>query len=116
MLKRISNVVLVCGVVLFSYAIAAAQDTPATTPTTSTNPRVVVTDNLAKSSAPTTASQPTAGATKTTTVGKYSISIKEGVTGQNMEDGKYVTVTKWDGTKWVSKREWIANPPKPNPQ
>jgi len=111
MLRRISNVALVCAVVLFSYAIAAAQNTPTTT---STNPRVVVTDNLAKTT-PTT-SQPTAGATKTTTVGKYSISIKEGVTGQNMENGKYVTVTKWDGTKWVSKREWVANPPKPNPQ
>jgi hypothetical protein len=97
---------------LFSYAIAAAQDTPTTT---STNPRVVVTDNLAKPTTPPTTAQPTAGATKSTTVGKFTISVKEGVTGMNMENGKYVTVTKWDGSKWVSKREWIANPPKPNP-
>jgi hypothetical protein len=116
MLKRIRNIALVCAVVLFSYAAAAAQDTTSTTPTK--NPRVVVTDNLAKPTTPSSSTQPTAGTTKTTKVGNFSINITEGVTGQNMENGKYVTVTKWDGSKWVSKREWVQNTPpasKPNP-
>jgi hypothetical protein len=78
---------------------------------------VVVTDNLAKPASP-AATVPAAKST-TTKVGNYNVSITEGVTGQNLENGKYMTVTRWDGTKWASKREWVPNNPaaaKPNPQ
>ena len=114
------------GVVLFSYAAANGQSTTTTTTTTtSTNPRVVVTDNLSKpSTASTQATKPT---TTTTKIGNYNVNVTEGVTaasptggmtGQNMENGKYLNITKWDGTKWVTKREWVPNnaPVKPNPQ
>jgi len=109
------------GVVLFSYAVSYGQQTSTTTTTTttSTNPRVVVTDNLAK---PTTAaSQPTKPATSTTKIGNYNVNVSEGVTAQaqTQQSGKFLTITKWDGTKWVTKREWVpTNAPlaKPNPQ
>lgn len=114
MIKRLSSLLLFAGVVLFSYAAANAQNTPApaTQPTTtSSNPRVVITDNLA------TPAASTAATPKTTTqsYGNHNVTVTEGVTGINLENGKYLTVTKWDGTKWVTKREWVANAPKPNP-
>ena len=105
------------GVVLFSYAAASAQQTTTTT-TTSTNSRVVITDNLSKPSTP-PANQSNAPTTKSTKIGNFSVNVTEGVTGQNMENGKFLTVTKWDGTKWVTKREWVPNKAaatKPNPQ
>jgi hypothetical protein len=109
------------GVVLFSYVAANAQQTtttttPPTTTPTSTNSRVVVTDNLAQ---PATTAPTEKPATTTTKIGNYSVNVTEGVKGQTMENGKFVTMTKWDGTKWVTKREWvkISTPaPKPNPQ
>ena len=116
---------MLVGFVLFSYAVAAAQTTPTTntttttTPTTtSTNSRVVVTDNLAKPA--TTRSSTSSSASSTTKkIGNYNINVTEGVTGQNLENGKFLTVTKWDGSKWVTKREWVPNntpASKPNPQ
>ena len=85
--------------------------------TPTTNPRVVVTDNLSKPATP--ATQTARPTTTTTKVGNFSINVTEGVTGQNLESGKYLTVTKWDGSKWVTKREWVPNGPvgtKPSPQ
>lgn len=121
--KRLSSLAMFVGVVLFSYAAANAQQTTPTTttatPTTpTTNSRVVVTDNLAKPSTPAT-SQSTKPTTTTKTIGNYSVKVTEGVTGQNLENGKFLTVTRWDGTKWVTKREWTPNntpAAKPNPQ
>ena len=116
MIKRLSSLLLFAGVVLFSYAAANAQNTPAPTtqPTTASNPRVVITDNLAK---PATPAASTAATPKTTTqsYGNHNVTVTEGVTGINLENGKYLTVTKWDGSKWVTKRECVANAPKPNP-
>ena len=113
-IRRLSGLALFAGVVLFSYASANAQDTT-TTPTS--NPRVVVTDNLSKPNTPSTeAVKPT---TTTTKIGNYSVNVSEGVTGQNLENGKFLTITKWDGTKWVTKRQFVPNGPaanKPNPQ
>jgi hypothetical protein len=124
--KRLSSLAMFVGFVLFSYAVGYGQQTttttttPATTSTTptSTNPRVVVTDNLAKPATATTAAtnRPT---TSTTKVGNFNINVTEGVTGQDLENGKFLTITKWDGTKWVTKREWVPNngtAAKPNPQ
>jgi hypothetical protein len=145
-LKAFLNVGLLSLVVLFSYGIVKAQDQtkPTTTPAqpttaqpststqpatattiTSTNPRVVVTDNLSKPA--TTATQATQPATTTKAFGKYSVNVTDNVTAapatpaQNMENGKYFTVTSWDGSKWVTKRTWMPNngsaaatPAKPN--
>ena len=115
------------GFVLFSCAAVKAQQTtttttsPTTTPTTitSTNPRVVVTDNLAKPT--TSAASQTTPKTSTTKIGNYNVNVSEGVTAQaqTQQSGKFLTVTKWDGSKWVTKREWVpTNGPaaKPNPQ
>jgi hypothetical protein len=110
------------GFVLFSYAIADAQQTTTTTTTTTTTPttnsRVVVTDNLAKPSTP-SSNQPSTPVTNTKKIGNYNVNVTEGVTGQNMDNGKFLTITRWDGTKWVTKREWVPNnapAAKPNPQ
>jgi hypothetical protein len=133
-LKAFLNVGLLSLVVLFSYGIVKAQDqtkptTPPAQPTTdqpstptqpattitSTNPRVVVTDNLSKPA--TAATQTTQPATTTKAFGKYSVNVTDNVTAapttpaQNMENGKYYTVTSWDGSKWVTKRTWMPNNP-----
>jgi hypothetical protein len=115
-IKGLSSLLLFAGVVLFSYAAANAQNTPASTsqPTTASNPRVVVTDNLAKPATP-ASSTATTPKTSTQSYGNHNVTVTEGVTGINLENGKYLTVTKWDGSKWVTKREWVANAPKPNP-
>jgi len=106
------------GFVLFSYALANAQETKTTTTTTSTNSRVVVTDNLAKPA--TTAAETAKPATTTTKIGNYSVNVTEGVTATaapSPQSGKFYNMTKWDGTKWVTSRVFVANKPtaaKPN--
>lgn len=102
-------------VVLFSYTIANAQDKTTTPPA---SPRVVVTDPLEKPA--TTTAQTATPATKTTTFGNHAVTVTENVTGMNLENGKFLTVTRWNGTKWVTKREWVLNKTapaatKPNP-
>jgi hypothetical protein len=123
-IKGFVNVGLILVAVLFSYAVANAQNptsdkTTATQPTTPSH-KVVVTDNLAKPETSNTqaTSQPK---TTTTKIGNYSVNVTENVQGQSLENGKFYTVTTWDGTKWVSKRTWMPNkpgavaaPPKPN--
>lgn len=120
--KRLSSLAMFLGFVLFSYATVDAQQTTTTSTTTTTTPttnsRVVVTDNLAKPATPTT-NQPSTLATNTKKIGNYNVNVTEGVTGQNIDNGKFLTITRWDGTKWVTKREWVANnapAAKPNPQ
>src|SRR5690349_18022580 len=102
-IKRLSSLLLFVGVVLFSYAAANAQNTPPTTPTkteeptattTPASPRVVITDNLAKPATPAAAA--TTPKTTTQSFGNHNVTVTEGVTGINLENGKYVTVTKWD--------------------
>jgi hypothetical protein len=134
-IKGFINAGLILVAVLFSYAIANAQNqTPTkktttpdktTTNTTADQPampthKVVVTDNLAK---PDASNAQAANQAKTTTkkIGNYSVNVTDNVQGQSMENGKFYTVTTWDGTKWVSKRTWMPNPgtaaapAKPNP-
>ena len=121
--KRLSSLAMFVGFVLFSCAVADAQQTTTSTTTTTTttpttNSRVVVTDNLAKPATPTT-NQPSPPTTTTKKIGNYNVNVTEGVTGQNMDNGKFLTITRWDGTKWVTKREWVPNnapAAKPNPQ
>jgi hypothetical protein len=113
-IKRLSSLLLFVGVVLFSYGVTNAQETPAPT-TAPSNPRVVITDNLEKPATPaTTATTPK---TSTQSFGNHNVTVTEGVTGINLENGKFLSVTKWDGSKWVTKREWVPNSPaaKPSP-
>lgn len=123
-MKRFLSLAVFLVAVLFSYAVANAQNSanpkqppakPDTATTTATNPRVVVTDSLSKPSTPATqADKPVATTTK---FGSHSLTITEGVTGQSFENGKWLTVTTWDGTRWASKRTFFPNkattPPNP---
>ena len=42
-------------------------------------------------------------------VGNYTVDVTENVAGQAYEGGRWLTVTTWDGTKWVSKKVWFAS-------
>jgi hypothetical protein len=112
-IKGFINVGLILVAVLFSYAVANAQNQPpdktaANQPTMPTH-KVVVTDNLAK---PDTAAQAASQPKRTTTkYGNYNVNVTDNVQGQSMENGKFYNVTTWDGTKWVSKRTWMPNKP-----
>lgn len=119
--KRLLSLGTFVGFVLFSYGVVGAQTqtTPTTTAqptTTSTNPRVVVTDNLSK---PSTASSATSQPKTTTTAfGNHSVNVTENIpagSNQTLENGKFYNVTTWDGSKWVTTRKWMPNSTKPNP-
>jgi len=73
---------------------------------------VVVTDTLSDA-ADKTRSATESGAktttTKASTFGKNTLNVTENVVGQTYEGGKYLTVTSWDGAKWVSKQVWYPN-------
>jgi hypothetical protein len=114
-------------IVLFSYSPANAQNDVKTKDTVSkpdpaTQPAskmaeptfkhsVVVTDTLADSA--NKAASPTAAADKPKSTSKSfggnMVTVTDNVVGRNFDDGKWLTVTKWDGTKWVSKREFFPN-------
>lgn len=38
--------------------------------------------------------------------GSYSVELVDKVQGKTTESGRWLTVTTWDGAKWVSKRIW----------
>jgi hypothetical protein len=48
--------------------------------------------------------------TKTTSrkIGEYTVDVTENVAEQAVEGGRWLTVTTWDGTKWVSKKVRFA--------
>lgn len=73
---------------------------------------VVVTDNLTSTTDKTNDATTSTGSsvkTKSQTIGKTTITVTDNVVGQTYEGGKWLNVTSWDGTKWVSKREWFPN-------
>ena len=37
----------------------------------------------------------------------YTVKLVDNVKGQSYEGGRWLTVTTWDGAKWVSKRAWF---------
>ena len=54
----------------------------------------------------------TVNAAKTT--GGYTVKLVDNIKEQPVKerpngDGRWLTVTNWDGKKWVSKREWVPN-------
>jgi hypothetical protein len=72
---------------------------------------VVVTDMLADSANKTNAATAADNKPKSTSksFGGNMVTVTDNVVGQAFEDGKWLTVTNWDGTKWVSKRQWFPN-------
>ena len=119
-IKVFINAGLILVAVLFSCAAVRAQDPTPAKPAADDAPapkhKVVVTDNLAK---PEAAALPAATQSKTSSksYGNYSVNVSDNVQvqqsaqGQSLENGKFYTVTSWDGTKWVSKRTWMPNKP-----
>ena len=116
-------------VVLFSYSNVNAQTGDKTktavsktktvsiepaTKTVETMPKhsVVVTDSLADS-ADKTKTAAAAGDNKAKSTSKSfganTVTVTDNVVGQTAEDGRWLTVTNWDGTKWASKRQWFPN-------
>ena len=118
--KGFLSVLALSLVVLFAYGQGNAQvpdavkdaagKTKDVTVDTAKKTRVVVTDGL-KTAADKTgdAASATAGAAKSTskTIGHHTVTVTDNVVGEVKKDGKWFTVTTWDGTKWVSKRTWI---------
>ena len=109
--KGLFSVVAFVAFVLFSYGSASAQETEKPkSDAPATNPRVVVTDSLAetaKAKEAATAAKPAPTTTKS--FGNHAVTVTEGVVGQTMQNGKWYTVTTWDGTKWVSKRTFFPD-------
>jgi len=119
--------------VLFSYGSASAQVVEKTKEVTSKTTKAVV--DSTKKAASVTKDATTAAASKTKDVvtdsadkttdvakdtagvgksksqsfGKNTVTVTENIAGQAYEGGKYLTVTTWDGTKWVSKQVWQPN-------
>src|SRR5688572_15811269 len=107
--------------VLFAYGPANAQvpekvkdaagKTKDVTVDAAKKSRVVVTDGLEKAADATgDAASATAKAAKSTTktFGRHTVNVTENVAGEVKEGGRWLMVTTWDGTKWVSKRTWFA--------
>jgi hypothetical protein len=40
--------------------------------------------------------------------GSYTVELTDNVRGQTSESGRWLTVTTWNGMKWISKRTWIV--------
>lgn len=55
-----------------------------------------------------TASGAKKAASETKTFGNHTVNVSENIAEKSYEEGKYYTVTTWDGTKWVSKKVWYA--------
>ncbi len=56
----------------------------------------------------------TVNAAKTTGSGAkkingYTMKVTYNVKEQSTEDGKWLVMTTWDGTKWVTKRTWVVS-------
>lgn len=107
--KGLFSVVAFFAVVLLSYGSASAQETEKPkSETAASNPRVVVTDTLAKPADTSTAATKPAPTT-TKSFGNHAVTVTEGVVGETMKKGKWHVVTTWDGTKWVSKRTFFPD-------
>ena len=118
--KGFATVLVLALVVLFGYGQANAQvpevvkdaagKTKDVTVDTAKKTKVIVTAGLEKAADKTgdAASATAKGAKSTTkTIGNHAVTITDNVVGEVKKDGKWFTVTTWDGTKWVSKRTWI---------
>ena len=118
--KGFLSVLALSLTVLFAYGQANAQvpepikdaagKTKDVTVDAAKKTKVIVTDGLTKAADKTgDAASATASAAKSTskTIGHHTVTVTDNVVGEVKKDGKWFTVTTWDGTKWVSKRTWI---------
>jgi len=118
--KGFLSVLALSLTVLFAYGQANAQvpekvkdaagKTKDVTVDAAKKTKVIVTDGLEKAADKTgDAASATASAAKSTskTIGHHTVTVTDNVVGEVRKDGKWFTVTTWDGTKWVSKRTWI---------
>ena len=118
--KGFLSVLALSLTVLFAYGQANAQvpepikdaagKTKDVTVDAAKKTKVIVTDGLTKAADKTgDAASATASAAKSTskTIGHHTVTVTDNVVGEIKKDGKWFTVTTWDGTKWVSKRTWI---------
>jgi hypothetical protein len=90
--------------------VDAAEKTKDVTVDTAKKTKVIVTDGLEKAADKTgDAASATAKAGKSTTktIGNHAVTVTDNVVAEVKKDGKWFTVTTWDGTKWVSKKTWI---------
>ena len=90
--------------------VDAASKTKDVTVDAAKKTKVIVTDGLEKAADKTgDAASATASAAKSTskTIGHHTVTVTDNVVAETKKDGKWFTVTTWDGTKWVSKRTWI---------
>ncbi len=120
-MKHFSAFLPLIACVLFAYGTASGQvvekvkDTAEkakdATVETAKKTGVVITNGLDKAAAVTTdGTKKTVAATKT--FGNNALVVTEDVavtSGEKiMEGGRFLTVTTWDGAKWVSKQVWFA--------
>lgn len=110
------NLLPIFAVALFSYSAARAQVVKAVKDVAGKTKEVTV-DTTKKTVEMTRgATEKVAGKTveaaKTTqvaakTAAGYTVKLVDNVKGQTNEGGRWLTVTTWDGAKWVSKRAWF---------
>ncbi|HKX83804.1 MAG TPA: hypothetical protein VJL58_06280 [Pyrinomonadaceae bacterium] len=109
--KGLFSVLAFVAIALFSYNSAAAQEPEKPkSDTTASNPRVVITDTIADAAKAKEAAAAKPAPTTTQSFGNHAVTVSEGVVGEPQKgSGKWHTVTTWDGTKWVSKREFFPD-------
>lgn len=90
----------------------AAEKTADVTADTTHKTKVVVTDGLEKAAdktADATSATAKAVGSKTKSFGNHAVTVTDNVTATTTQEGKYYSVTTWDGTKWVTKRTFYPN-------
>lgn len=117
------------AMVLFSYSTANAQNEDKTKEAVSktkdaavktvtkavesaTKTTLVVQDALADSADKTKTAAGTAEnkiKASSKSFGGNTVNVTENVAGETYEGGRWLTVTTWDGVKWVSKQKWFPN-------
>lgn len=114
--------IFIAAIMLFSAAAANAQvvekvkDTAEkakdVTVDTTKKTKVVVVDSLEKAedkagdAKDTTVDATKKAASSAKTFGSHTVSVSENVTEAVIKEGRYYTVSTWDGTKWVAKKVW----------
>lgn len=127
-LRVLCNFVTIFGIALFSYSAASAQVVDAVKDAADKTKEVTIdttkkTVEITKDAADKTknATEKIAGKTKDTTVnaakttgsgakkiGNYTVELVDNVKEKTPEAGRWLVMTTWNGTKWVTKRTWVA--------
>lgn len=127
-IKVLCNFAAVFAIALFSYSGANAQVVDAVKDAANKTKEVTVdttkkTVEVTKDAADKTknVTEKVAGKTKDTTVnaakttgsgakkfGNYTVELVDNVKEKTPEAGRWLVMTTWDGTKWVTKRTWVV--------